>query len=111
VWVVVAILILALIEGNVRFAPAVAAEPPDERDSSAYIDSMASLLARAHAGKAVIARLADDAVQRARRRASRRDGVTDALNELESLRELERPASGDLLRAAQLNIKLRKDLA
>jgi hypothetical protein len=111
VWVVVAILILALIEGNVRFAPAVAAEPPDERNSSAYIDSMASLLARAHAGKAVIARLADDAVQRARRRASRRDGVTDALNELESLRELERPASGDLLRAAQLNIKLRKDLA
>jgi hypothetical protein len=42
-------LLLALIGFNVRLAPAVAPEPPADRDSSAYIESMAQLLRRARA--------------------------------------------------------------
>lgn len=47
VWIVAAIVLLALIGANVPFAPPIALEPPDERDSSAYIDAMAALMQRA----------------------------------------------------------------
>ncbi|HVA27754.1 MAG TPA: DUF4350 domain-containing protein [Candidatus Baltobacteraceae bacterium] len=42
-------LVLALIGANVRWIPALAAEPPGDRDSSDYIASMAQLLRRAGA--------------------------------------------------------------
>jgi len=111
VWLAIAILLLLLVDANVRFAPAIPLEAPDERDSSAYIASMATLLERARAGKAVVARLVDDAVRRTRRRFVQRDDVELAVAELESLRALERPSDADVLRAAQLYTTLRKDLA
>ena len=51
-WVVAAIVGLALIGANVPFAPPIPAEPPDERDSSAYVDAMAALLRRARPPRA-----------------------------------------------------------
>lgn len=42
-------IIIALVAGNVRFAPAIVRDPPPDRDSSSYITSMASLLRRARA--------------------------------------------------------------
>jgi len=111
VWLAIAMVLLALVDANVRFAPAIPLEPPDERDSSAYITSMASLLARARAGKSVITRLADDAAQRVRRRFVHRDDIERSVAELESLRALERPSDADVLRAAQIYTTLRKDLA
>ena len=42
-------LLLALVGANVRWIPALAAEPPGDRDSSDYIASMAQLLRRAGA--------------------------------------------------------------
>lgn len=47
VYVTIAIVVLALIGANVPFVPAIALEPPDERDSSGYIDAMAALMRRA----------------------------------------------------------------
>lgn len=47
VYVTVAIVVLALVGANVPFVPAVPLEPPDERDSSGYIDAMAAVMRRA----------------------------------------------------------------
>ena len=48
-FMVIAALVLALIGLNIRHRPAIVREPPQERDSSAYIASMARLLQRAGA--------------------------------------------------------------
>ena len=124
-WICLAVVALALIEANVRFAPAIPVDPPDERDSSAYVSSMAALLRRARAARAAVERFADDAMRRARRRygvaasdgieniAPRidRDEVRAALAQLDRLRHVERPDERTLVLAAQLNSRLRKDLA
>jgi hypothetical protein len=46
-YVTIAILVLALVGANIPFVPKVPLEPPDERDSSGYIDAMAALMRRA----------------------------------------------------------------
>ncbi|MFY9719425.1 MAG: DUF4350 domain-containing protein [Candidatus Cybelea sp.] len=46
VWIVVAIVILALIGANVPFAPPFLPEPPEERGSSGYIAALAELMRR-----------------------------------------------------------------
>jgi hypothetical protein len=46
VWIVVAIVVLALIGANVPFAPPYLPEPPEERDSSGYIAALAELMRR-----------------------------------------------------------------
>lgn len=57
-WIALAALVLWLIDSNLRFAPAIAVEPPAERNSSDYVRSMARLLRRARAGRAAIERFA-----------------------------------------------------
>lgn len=47
VYLTIAIVVFALIGANVPFVPAIPLEPPDERDSSGYIDAMAALMRRA----------------------------------------------------------------
>lgn len=46
VWIVVALVGLALVGANVPFAPAHPGEPPEERDSSAYVAALAALMRR-----------------------------------------------------------------
>lgn len=46
IWIVVAIVAVALIGANVPFAPPYLPDPPDERDSSHYIAAMAELMRR-----------------------------------------------------------------
>ncbi len=67
------IVVLAAIGANLRPEPPVALDPPDERDSSAYIAAMAVLLRRARAARSAAAIFANDALRRARRRFSLRD--------------------------------------
>lgn len=112
VWVLLAIGVLLLIDANLRFAPAVDAEPPDERDSSAFIASMAALLRRSRAGRALIARFADDAAQRLRSRVSASDRSRSIGRELERLSYGNARVRDDaVVRAARLHAQLRKDLA
>ncbi|HTV91940.1 MAG TPA: DUF4350 domain-containing protein [Verrucomicrobiae bacterium] len=87
-------LLLALIDANVRFAPPIVREPPADRDSSDYLRSMASLLRRAHAGRAAIERFAR---------------VYPKSAELEQLAAATRPSDALVLRAATIFAKLRKD--
>lgn len=46
-YVTIAILVLALVGANIPFVPKVPLDPPDERDSSGYIEAMAALMRRA----------------------------------------------------------------
>lgn len=108
-WIVCGIVALALVGANVPFAPPIPAEPPDERDSSAYVDAMAVLLRRARAARTVIAAFAADAARRTRGRAVART-MQEAQSELARLRDLPKPSEAALLRAAALDFQLRKEL-
>ncbi len=88
--------VLALVDANVRFAPAIPREPPADRDSSAYLRSMASLLRRARAGRSAIERFA-----RAYPRST----------ELAQLAAVTRPSDALVLRAATIYAALRKEHA
>lgn len=93
-WLVVLAVAIVLVEANVRFAPPIAQELPADRDSSAYIASMAALLRRAGARRAAIARFAKTAPHD---------------DELQQLAAIGRPADRALLRAAYLVSRSRKE--
>lgn len=106
-WVVAAIVVLALIGANVPFAPPIPLEAPDARDTTAFVDAMASLMRRARAGAAVTGAFAADAARRSRgRRATPAD--------VEELAELDRlaraaPSDANLVRAAIIDHRFRKE--
>ncbi|MEO6912786.1 MAG: DUF4350 domain-containing protein [Candidatus Baltobacteraceae bacterium] len=115
---------LGLIGANLRFAPAISLARPDERDSSAYISSMATLLARGRATRQALSDCAEAALRVARRRFGLsertgftvllarigRDALRDPLIELERLRNVSQPTERELLRAGRLSAQLRKEL-
>lgn len=116
--------LLVSIAGNLwRFAPPLAGPREIERDSSAYITSMANLLARAHASGKALRDDADSALRAVRRALGLSERTTiatvlarlhdprqrQAVLELDRLRDLERPSDAELLRAGALSFQLRKD--
>jgi hypothetical protein len=102
-----AILLIGLIGANVPFAPAIPLDPPDERDSSAYIDAMAALMRRARAARAAIDAFAADAAR------FRRGGepAQQARSRLERLQAIPDPSDAALVEAAVLDYRLRKELS
>jgi hypothetical protein len=124
VWITLAIVALGLIGANIRFTPPVPLDTPDERDSSAYLTGMASLLRRAHAARSAIAAFTEDALRRARRRyglpasagihaiadRAARTEIGKDFSELERLLEGAPANDAALVRAAALNARLRKEL-
>ena len=109
IWIVVAMLVLWLVDANVRSAPALTMERLDERHSSSYVAAMAALLRRARGARVGIAGFYAEAKRRAE---SRRDrpGVALALEELARLEAMPRASDAMLLHAAQIAARLRKDL-
>ena len=95
-WVAVLAVLLALIDANVRFAPAIARDPPADRDSSDYLRSMAALLRRGHAGRSSIERFAR---------------AYPNSPDLAELAAITRPSNAQVLRAAAFYAALRKDHA
>ncbi len=93
-WIALFAVLIVLVDANVRFAPPIVREPPPDRDSAAYIRSMAALLHRAHARTAVLARLASLAPGNA---------------ELQQLASVRDPYDSQLLRAAHLFQERRKE--
>lgn len=93
-WLACFALLLVLVDANVRAAPAIVREPPADRDSTAYVSSMAVLLRRARARRSAIARFAS---------------MTPQSDELRRLAELPHPRDPALVRAAQLYFDRRKD--
>ncbi|HTA37537.1 MAG TPA: DUF4350 domain-containing protein [Candidatus Acidoferrales bacterium] len=100
-----AVLLIGLIGANVPFAPTIPLDPPDERDSSAYIDAMAALMRRAHAGRAAVEAFAADGAR------IRRGGepAQQARSRLERLAAIPDPSDAALVEAAVLDYRLRKD--
>ncbi len=88
--------VLALIDANVRFAPPIAHDPPQDRDSSDYVASMASLLRRANAATAALERFAR---------------AFPSSKELRELAAMPHPSGELVLRAATIYINLRKERA
>lgn len=99
--IVLASLLLAIIGGNLPFAPARTIERVQQRDSSEYIASLARLLQRGHAGRDAILRL----VRALPHKAAGRHEFT----ELNDLAERYDPAPRDVYRAGVLFAALRKD--
>ncbi len=93
-WIVVVAVSIVLVDANIRVAPPVVFEPPADRDSTAYIVSMAALLRRARAGAAAIARFAKKA----------KDD-----DELQHLAQVAHPSDAMVLRAAILAARSRKE--
>jgi hypothetical protein len=111
VWIALAILLLAVFGGIFRSAPPVTLEPVRQRDSSAYLAAMASLLRRSRAGGAAVARFAGDAQRLARQRrslAARADIVAE-LETLEAMREIVRPNDAIVLSAARAYAYVRRE--
>lgn len=108
VWIVVAIVALALLGANLPFAPAIPAEPPDERDTSAYLTAMGALMRRAHAAHAAIDAFVNDARRRARRSGATPE-VARAVAELERIESITEPTDWAVVRAAAIDFNLRKD--
>lgn len=106
VWIVAAIVLIGLIGANVPFAPAIPLDPPEERDSSAYIDAMAALMRRARAARAAIDAFAADAI----RQRSTGEPAQTARDRLERLKQTPYPSDAALVEAAVLDYRLRKDL-
>ena len=108
VWIVLSILVLILIEQNVRTVPPVRSEVPFDRDSSSYIRSMAVMLRRGRAGRTAIARFSEDAA----RLTSRSGPSANARRLLDELQNLvhNRGSDIDVLRAAKLYAAIRKEL-
>lgn len=119
-----ALALLLGITGNMlRFAPPIPPARAPERDSSAYITSMANLMARAHAKQGAVRDTADAALRAVRRslglseRTPLRELLTrigDAPNgplvlELDRLRDVENPTNAELMRAGTLAAHLRKE--
>lgn len=108
----IAALLLALVGSNVPFAPPLEAAPPDERDTSAYIASLARMLERGGASDAVIKRLADSANTILRSRGARDAEAAQIATELVQLQISSGPrAAARLLRAGRLYARVRKDYA
>lgn len=108
-WIVAAIVVLALIGANVPFAPPIPPESGDARDSAPFVEAMGALMRRTHAAGPLIAAFAADAARIARGRRTT-PGMAAALSELERLSGAS-PRDADLLRAAVLDYRIRKDLS
>lgn len=105
VWIGLALGVLGLIGANLPFAPTLALDPPDERDTSAYLDAMAALMRRARAARTAIAAFARDAEAHAPR-----DPETQQRQaRIATLAREARPSDAALLEAARLDYRLRKE--
>jgi len=123
IWLLLATILLGLVGSTVRFAPALETVREDERDSSDYIRSMARLLARGRAAKQVVEDTAESVSLALKRRfgaasqtdpASLAERIDDGPNrsaflELDRLRRAPHLTDADVLRAAILGARLRKD--
>ncbi|MDQ2871570.1 MAG: DUF4350 domain-containing protein [Candidatus Eremiobacteraeota bacterium] len=124
IWLTCAIVLLGLIGANIRFAPALQPEQSDERDTSAYIDSMARLFQRGGAASRALHDCIEGALRPLRVRAGLGPNAgidqilaridrplwRDIVLELDRLQQHGRLNDSILIRAGRLSAQLRKDV-
>lgn len=100
--------LLAIIGANLPFAPPYEAQAPEERDSAAYIASVARMLQRGGAAREAIARIGERCAQVL----SAWPGDERArmlLRELHALESTPRPGAQDVLHAGRIFARVRKE--
>lgn len=102
-------LLLAIAGANIPFAPPVEASPPDERDTSAYITSLARMLERGGAAQDTIERLARYSEAVIGANASGDAHARELSMELAQVQIASAPSTGRLLRAGRIFARVRKD--
>lgn len=102
-------IVLAIAGANLPFAPPAALEPPGERDSSAYIASLARMLQRGGAAKELIARLERLAQSVLGPRARGDEHAQKLLDQFRVLATHPHPGPRELLVAGRLFATVRKE--
>ncbi len=100
---------LAVIGSNLPFAPPAALEPPAERDSSAYIASLARMLQRGGAAKEIVARLERQAQSVLAPRAPGDERAHTLLDQFQTLATHPHPGPREVLAAGRLFATVRKE--
>ena len=102
-------LLLALAGANVPFAPPYAPAAAGERDSGAYIVSVAQLLQRAGASREIVERIAAESERLLEKRRNADERAIRLLDRARSLRALSNPTPNDVLAAGELFAAVRKE--
>jgi hypothetical protein len=102
-------LLLGIIGANLPFAAPYAPEAPDERDSGAYIASLARMLQRGGAAAEAIARIRGRCEHALSSRAAGDERARMLLRELRTLEATPRPGSHEVLAAGRIFARVRKD--
>jgi hypothetical protein len=101
--------LLAIAGANLPFAPPAALEPPAERDSGAYIASLARMLQRGGAAREIIARLERQAESALASRARGDERAHTLLEQFQTLTTYSHPGLRELLAAGRLFALVRKE--
>lgn len=107
--IAIAAALLAILGANLPFAPPYDAAAPEERDSSAYIASVARMLERGGAVREAIARIAAACERVLAPRAAGDERARMLLREVRTLEGTPRPGAHDLLHAGRIFARVRKD--
>lgn len=111
--IAIALAVLAAVLGicgaNLPFAPPYEAQAAEERDSGAYIASLARMLERGIASHEAIARIADRCEQVLSPRAAGDERARMLLRELRTLQSTPRPGTHELVYAGRIFARVRKD--
>ena len=100
---------LAIAGANLPFAPPYAADPPEERDSGAYIESVARMLERGGASNEAVARIAARCERILAPRAGSDERARMLLRELRIVEGTPRPGPHDVLQAGRIFARVQKE--
>lgn len=111
--IAIAIAVLAVLVGiagaNLPFAPPAQLEVPEERDSGAYIASIARMLERGGASREAVARIAARCDLVLKPRAGGDERARMLLRELRTLEATPRPGAQEVIHAGRIFARVRKD--
>jgi hypothetical protein len=102
-------LLIGIAGANLPFAPPQLPPPADERDSSEYIASLAQMLQRGGAQRAIVQRLCAFVQAAVGPRAQSDDEARDLLERARVLQSLSGPGNEDVIAAGRLFARVRKD--
>ncbi len=105
----IAAAVLAIVGANLPFAPPYRVPSQEERDSAAYIASVARMLERGGAANEAVARIAARCERVLAPRAGGDERARMLLRELRTLESTPRPGTNDVLHAGRIFARVRKD--
>ena len=105
----IAAVLLAILGANLSFAPAHPAQTADQRDSGEYIASLARMLTRGGAQRAIVQRFCSAVENALGPRAHSDDHARELLQRARTLQSLPGPGTEDVIEAGRLFVRVQKD--